>query len=105
MEMYDDEKTKKTMNIIFIIAQMIVLGMVYIFVYTSFLAVGFAIEKYGMSPIRYFPVFIALVSFPIFLHRYRQMFKAGKMMLATTWMMGTASLTIILLYAYVAILL
>lgn len=105
MQMYDDEKTQKTMNVIFLFGQMIVLAMVYIFVYTSFLAVGFAIEKYSLSPIRYFPVFVALVSFPILLYKYRQMFKSGKMMIATTWMMGTASLTILLLYAYVLILL
>ena len=62
------------------IAQMIVLAMVYIIVYTSFLAVGYAIEEYGMSPLMYFPVFVALVIFPILLYKYRQMFNAGKMM-------------------------
>jgi len=105
MEFYNDNEAQKTMNIIFLFAQMMLLSIVYIFIYTSFLAVGFAIEKYELSVIRYFPVFIALLSFPIFLYKYRQMFKAGKMMIATMWMMGTASLTIILLYVYISILL
>ncbi len=83
-------------------AQMLVLSIVYIFVYTSFLAVRYAIEKYGVSPVMYFPVFVALLAFPVLLYKYRQMFNAGKMLVATTWMMATASLTIVLLYVYIA---
>jgi hypothetical protein len=84
------------------IAQMAVLSVVYIIVYTSFLAVGYAVEKYDVSPVMYFPVIVALVIFPVLLYKYRQMFNAGKMLMATTWMMATASLTIVLLYAYIA---
>lgn len=84
------------------VAQMIVLSVVYIFVYTSFLAVGYAIETYGVSIVMYFPIFVALFAFPALLYKYRQMFNAGKMLVATTWMMATASLTIVLLYAYIA---
>jgi len=105
MELYNDESNNKGINIIFLLAQITVLVMVYIFIYTIFLAVGFTIEKYNLSLIRYFPVFLAFVFFPILLYRYRLMFKAGKRMIATTWMMGTASLTISLLYAYMLILL
>lgn len=84
------------------LAQMVVLSVVYIIVYTSFLAVGYAIEEYDVSPVMYFPVFVALVIFPVLLYKYRQMFNAGKMLVATTWMMATASLTIVLLYVYIA---
>lgn len=90
------------MKVIFMIAQMFVLGIVYIFVYTSFLAVGYAIEKYNASPLMYFPVFVALVIFPVLLYKYRQMFNAGHMLIATIWMMAAASLTIVLLYVYIA---
>lgn len=83
-------------------AQMIVLSIVYIFVYTSFLAVRYATETYDVSWVMYFPVFVALLVFPILLYKYRQMFNAGKMLVATTWMMATASLTIVLLYVYIA---
>ena len=102
MQHYNDNANKSGMKVIFLFAQMMVLSIVYIFVYTRFLAVGHAIEKYGVSPVMYFPVFMALVIFPVLLYKYRQMFNAGKMLVATTWMMGTASLTIVLLYVYIA---
>jgi len=102
MQKYDDTKNKNGMKLIFMLGQMMVLSIVYIFVYTSFLAVQYAIDKYDVSLVMYFPVFVALVVFPILLYKYRKMFNAGHMLLATTWMMGTASLTIVLLYVYIA---
>lgn len=102
MQHYNDEQNKAGVKVLFMIAQMAVLSVVYIIVYTSFLAVGYAIEKYDVSPVMYFPVIAALVIFPVLLYKYRQMFNAGKMLVATTWMMATASLTIVLLYAYIA---
>jgi len=102
MQYYNDKQNQAGAKVIFMIAQMAVLLVVYIFVYTSFLAVGYAIEKYDVSPIMYFPVFVALVIFPVLLYKYRKMFNAGKMLVATTWMMATASLTIVLLYVFIA---
>ncbi|WP_373031867.1 hypothetical protein [Sulfurovum sp.] len=102
MQHYNDEKNKAGAKVIFMLAQMLVLAMVYIIIYTSFIAVGYAIEQYGVSRVMYFPVFVALVIFPILLYKYRQMFNAGKMLAAFIWMMATASLTIVLLYVYVA---
>ena len=75
MEHYNDEKNKAGAKVIFMIAQLAVLSVVYIIVYTSFLAVGYAIEQYDVSPVMYFPVFVALVIFPVLLYKYRQMFK------------------------------
>ena len=102
MQHYNDEKNKAGAKVLFMIAQMVVLSIVYIIVYTAFIAVGYAIEEYGVSPVMYFPVLAALVIFPILLYKYRQMFNAGKMLVAFTWMMATASLTVVLLYVYVA---
>ncbi len=102
MQHYNDEKNKAGAKVMFMLAQMVVLSIVYIIVYTSFLAVGYAIEQYGVSPVMYFPVVVALVIFPILLYKYRQMFNAGKMLVAFVWMMATASLTIVLLYVYIA---
>ncbi|MEN8727567.1 MAG: hypothetical protein ABF276_06340 [Sulfurovum sp.] len=102
MQHYNDEKNKAGAKVLFMLVQMVVLSIVYVIVYTSFIAVGYAIEEYGVSPVMYFPVFVALVIFPILLYKYRQMFNAGKMLVAFTWMMATASLTVVLLYAYVA---
>jgi len=102
MQHYNDKDNKSGMKVIFMIGQMMVLSIVYIFVYTSFLAVKYAIDQYDASPMMYFPVLVALVIFPILLYKYRKMFNTGHMLLATTWMMGTASLTIVLLYVYIA---
>lgn len=102
MQHYNDDKNKAGAKVFFMFVQMVVLAMVYIIIYTSFVAVGYAIEEYGISPVMYFPVFMALVIFPILLYKYRQMFNAGKMLAAFIWMMATASLTIVLLYVYVA---
>ena len=102
MQKYNDNTNKSGMKVIFMIAQMMVLSVVYIIVYTSFLAVGYAIEKYDVSPIMYFPVVLALIIFPVLLYKYRQMFNAGNMLVATIWTMGVASLTILLLYVYIA---
>ena len=102
MQYYDDKQNRTAAKVLFMFVQMIILLVVYIIVYTSFLAVQYAIEKYELSPVMYFPVFVALVVFPVLLYKYRQMFNAGKMLIATTWMMATASLTIVLLYVYVA---
>ena len=102
MQHYNDEKNKAGAKVLFMIVQMVVLTMVYIIIYTSFIAVGFAIDEYGMSVLMYFPVFVALVIFPILLYKYRQMFNKGKMMGAFIWTMATASLVVVLLYVYVA---
>ncbi len=102
MEYYNDKKNQAGAKLLFMFAQMLVLSVVYIIVYTSFLAVQYAIEKYELSPVMYFPVFVALVVFPVLLYKYRQMFNAGRMLTAVTWMMATASLTIVLLYVYIS---
>ena len=102
MEYYNDKTNQAGAKMIFMFAQVLVLSIVYIFVYTSFLAVHYAIDKYDVSTVRYFPVVLALIIFPILLYKYRQMFNAGRMLSAVTWMMGTASLTIVLLYVYIA---
>ncbi len=101
MKHYDDKSNFAGMKIIFMVAQMFILAVVYMIVYTSFLAVKYAIDLYGVSPVMYFPVVMALVIFPILLYKYRQMFNSGKMLVATVWTMGAASLVIILLYVYV----
>jgi hypothetical protein len=102
MQHYDDEKNKAGARVLFMFVQMIVLVMVYIIVYTSFVAVRLAINEYGMSHLMYLPVVVAMVVVPILLYKYRQMFNAGKMLIAFIWMMATASLVVVLLYLYIA---
>jgi len=90
------------MRVIFMFVQMSILTVVYIIIYTSFKAVQYAIDKLDASVLMYIPVVVALIVFPVLLYKYRQMFNAGKMLVATTWTMATASLTVILLYVYIA---
>lgn len=102
MQHYSDEKNRAGMSVLFMVVQMMVLGVVYIIVYTSFVAVGYAIKEYSVSGAMYIPVVAVLIVFPVLLYKYRQMFSAGKMLSAFVWMMATASLVIVLLYVYVA---
>ena len=102
MKYYNDDKNKAGVRVLFMLVQMVVLAMVYIIVYTSFIAVGYAIDEFGMSQLMYLPVVVAMVVFPILLYKYRQMFNAGKMLVAFIWTMATASLVVVLLYIYVA---
>jgi hypothetical protein len=101
MKIYNDEENHSGMKVIFTMVQMMVLLVVFTFVYYSYLAVGFAMREYGVSVLMYFPVLVALIVFPVLLYKYRQMFNTGKMMVAFTWTMGVASLTIVLLYVYI----
>ncbi|HFQ61878.1 MAG TPA: hypothetical protein ENK39_06215 [Epsilonproteobacteria bacterium] len=102
MQKYNDEQNRSGMRVLFMFVQMIILSVVYIIIYTSFKAVEYAIDKLDVSVLMYIPVVVAMVVFPILLYKYRQMFNAGKMLLASTWMMATAALTVILLYVYIA---
>jgi len=102
MQKYNDQQNQSGMRVLFMFAQMMILSVVYIIIYTSFKAVQYAIEKFDLSVIMYFPVFVALVVFPVLLYKYRQMFNTGKMLVATVWTMAAASLTIVLLYVYIA---
>jgi len=102
MQHFSDEKNQAGMRVLFMVAQMLVLSVVYIIVYTSFIATGYVIKEYGMSQMMVVPVLFVMIVFPVLLYRYRQMFNAGKMLGAFMWMMATASLAIVLLYVYVA---
>jgi hypothetical protein len=105
MQRYSDEKNQKGMKVIFTIAQLIVLGIVSMILYSAFIIVHDAIEALHISPAMYFPIVLSALIFPMLLHKYRQMFISGKMLEATIWMMAAASMTIVLLYVYVSILL
>ncbi len=102
MQKYNDKQNQSGMRVLFMFVQMMILSVVYIIIYTSFKAVQYAIEKLDVSVLMYIPVVIAMVVFPVLLYKYRQMFNAGKMLVATIWTMAVASLTVVLLYMYIA---
>jgi len=98
---YSDEQNRAGLKALFLLVQLVVLGVVYTILYTSLLAVKYAIAQYDVSVVMYFPVVVAMIIFPILLYKYRKMFNAGRMLGAVTWMMATASLTVLFLYLYV----
>ena len=102
MQKYDDKQNQSGMRVLFMVVQMIILTVVYIIIYTSFKVVQYAIDKLDASVLMYIPVIVAMIVFPILLYKYRQMFNAGKMLVAITWTMAAASITVILLYVYIA---
>ena len=101
-EIYKDYQARA--NTIYMFVQMLVLGMVYLVVYVSYLSVGIAIEQNGVSVVMYVPVFMVFITFPILLYKSRLTFQSGKMMVATLWMMGSASMSMLLLYVFLALI-
>ncbi len=102
MQYYSDEQNKKASQAFFYIVQMFMLLIVYAFVYTSFVAVKLAIAKYNLTFMTYLPEVLALVAYPVVLYKTRKMFQQGKMLRAVGWMMGWASLIIVVLYAHLS---
>lgn len=102
MEYYNDEQNKKASQSLFYIVQMFMLFIVYGFVYTSFVAVKLAVAKYNLTFMTYLPEVLALVAYPVVLYKTRKMFQEGKMLRAVGWMMGWASVIIVLLYAHLS---
>ena len=82
--------------------QIFMLLIVYGFVYTSLVGVKLAAEKYGLTFMVYLPEVLALVAYPVVLYKTRKMFQQGKMLRAVGWVMGWASLIIVLLYTHLS---
>jgi len=101
-EIYKDYQARA--NIIYMFAQLLVLAMVYLVVYISYLSVGIAIENNGVSVAMYVPILMVFITFPILLYKSRLTFQSGKMMVATLWMMGSASMSMLLLYVFLALI-
>jgi len=102
MQYYDDDQNQKAARLLFSLMQGVMLLIVYGFVYTSFVAVGLASVKYGLTFMAYMPVVLALAVYPAVLYRTRKMFRRGRMLRAAAWVTGWASLIIVLLYAYLS---
>lgn len=102
MRYYNDEQNKKASRVLFYIVQMFVLFVVYGFVYTSFVAVKIAAAKYNLTFMIYLPEVLALVAYPVVLFRAKKMFQQGRMLRAVGWMLGWASLIIVLLYTHLS---
>ena len=82
--------------------QMFMLLIVYGFVYTSFVVVKLAAAKYSLTFMVYLPEVLALAAYPVVLYKTRKIFQQGKMLRAVGWVMGWASLIIVLLYLHLS---
>jgi len=102
MPYYNDEQNKKASQVLFYIVQMVILLIVYAFVYTSFVVVKLAVAKYNLTFMVYLPEVLALVAYPVVLYKTRKMFQQGKMLRAVGWMMGWASVIIVVLYLHLS---
>ena len=102
MQIYDDKKNEAGMKILFMLLQMIFLLLVYAIVYTSYIVVGLTIVEKGGTAKMYIPVGLAMIIFPYLLYMYRKMFIRGRMLAASIWTISISSLTVALLYFYIA---
>ena len=102
MKYYSDNDNRAGSNVLFMIFQMFMLLIVYGFVYTSFVAVKLAIVKYDLTVMTYLPECIAFVAYAVVLYKTRAMFRQGKRLRATAWVMGWASVIIVFLYAHLS---
>lgn len=101
MKKYSDQENTSGMKVIFMLAQMLVVMVVYSIGYTSFVAIQLSMKGTGTSNWSvYLPIMVILFIFPILLRQYRKIFNQGRMLAASVWMMATASLSIVLLYMY-----
>ena len=102
MQYYNDKQNRTAVLGFFYIMQIFMLLIVYGFVYTSLVGVKLAAAKYHLTFMAYLPEVLALVAYPVVLYKTRKMFQQGKMLRAVGWVMGWASLIIVLLYTHLS---
>jgi hypothetical protein len=93
---YDDKQNAKGIYILFVVAQMLLLAVMYTIVYAAFIATRLAIEKYSLNAVTaYAPTVIVFVAVPFLLYRTRNIFLQGRMLEAVIWMMGLLSIFLV----------
>jgi len=101
MSYYDDGVNRQGAYLLFRGVQLLLLLIVLVIVYTSFVAVQYSIALGYVTSIAYLPVFVSPLLFWLFLQHYKKMFLSGGMLRATVWSISMASVFIVLLYLYV----
>ena len=96
MEKYDDKQNAKGVYIIFAVAQMILLAIMYTILYAAFRATQLSVEKYNLNAFTAFaPTIIIFIAVPVLMYRTRKMFREGRMMVAILWMMSLLSVFLV----------
>ncbi|MDM5272338.1 hypothetical protein PGH07_09100 [Sulfurovum sp. zt1-1] len=98
MQKYDDTQTKIGLYLYFVLYQIFMLLIVYAVVYTAFIALRLAIEKYDLTLMAYFPAVLAVAGYPVALYKTRKQFQQEKRLRAVAWVMAWAWVIIIGLY-------
>lgn len=102
MQYYNDKSNDNAANLFFMFFQMLMILTVYAFVYTSFVAVKMAIDKYGLTFMAYLPELISSFVYPVVILKTMKMFKKKKRLRAVAWSMGWACVIIVFLYAHLS---
>ena len=93
MKIYNDEQNAKGIYMIFVVVQMSLLILMYSIVYASYRATELSVEKYHLNAFTAFaPTLIIFIAIPLTLHKTRILFRKGRMMFATMWMMALMAL-------------
>jgi len=100
MQYYSDQTNEAAVNLLFMLFQMMMLLIVYGVAYTALIGVKIVMQKYDLGGVLFAPEVLALILYPVVLHRTRRMFKAKKRVRAVAWCMGWASLIIVVLYMH-----
>jgi len=96
MEKYNDKQNAQGVYIIFAVAQMILLAIMYTILYAAFRATQLSVEKYNLNAFTAFaPTIILFIAVPILMYRTRKMFREGRMMVAILWMMSLLSVFLV----------
>jgi len=96
MEKYNDKENAKGVYVIFAVAQMILLALMYTILYAAFRATQLSVEKYELNEFTTFaPTIILFVAVPVLMYRTRKIFLQGQMMVAVLWMMGLLSVFLV----------
>ena len=96
MEKYSDKQNAQGVYIIFFVAQMILLALMYTILYAAFRATQLSVEKYELNAFTAFaPTILVFVAVPVLLYRTRKIFLQGRMMVAILWMISLLSVFLV----------
>jgi len=96
MKKYDNKQNAQGVYIIFVVAQMILLALMYTILYAAFRATQLSVEKYNLNEFTAFaPTIIVFIAVPVLFYRTRKMFQQGRMMVAVLWMMSLLSVFLV----------
>lgn len=89
MKIYNDEQNAKSIYIVFVVVQIVLLILMYSIVYASYRVTELSVAKYHLNAFEAFaPTLFIFIAIPVTLHKTRKLFRKGRMMFATVWMMA-----------------